>query len=468
MSSTADPASSSTTGSLWQSTARVPATERPSLAFTEPAQRVVDVAIVGAGYTGLWTAYYLHQADPGLRIGLIEKEVAGFGASGRNGGWCSGLYPVSLPTLAAEVGRDAALRQYRAMFDAVGEVGRLAAERGWPIGWSQGGTLSLARSRSQWARARGELAEAREFGLAEDDLRLLAADEARGELAATDVLGGLFSPHCAAVQPLDLARSLAAEVSGFATIWEHTAALAVEPGRVRTALGSVRAEHVVRATEGFTPSLHGHARTIAPVYSLMVATEPLPPERWQQLGLAGRATFSDLRHLIIYGQRTADDRIAFGGRGAPYHLGSRVRPDYDRDDRVFALLQQTLIELLPELTEVGFSHAWGGPLGISRDWHPSVGLDRRTGIGWAGGYVGDGVSTSNLAGRTLADLILSRDTELTSLPWVNHHSPRWEVEPLRWLGANAGLRAMTWADRAEQRHGRQSRLAGLVNGMMGR
>lgn len=454
--------------SLWADTARVPATARPSLAFTEPAQRVVDVAIVGAGYTGLWTAYYLHQADPSLRIALVEKEVAGFGASGRNGGWCSGLYPVGLTTLAAEHGRDQAVRQYRAMHETVREVGRVAGAHNWPVDWAFDGTLSLARSEPQLARARDEVAEAETFGFGPDDLQLLSADEAREALGMTDVLGGVFSPHCAAIQPLSLVRALAAEVSTFATIWEHTTVLSVEPGRVRTTLGSIRADAIIRATEGFTPSLQGESRSVAPVYSLMIATEPLSSDSWAELGLDDRATFSDLRHLIIYGQRTADDRIAFGGRGAPYHLGSRVQPDYDRNENVFALLRKTLLELFPALDGVGFSHRWGGPLGITRDWHPSVGFDRTTGLGWAGGYVGDGVSTTNLAGRTLTDLILKRDSDLTTLPWVNHQSPQWEVEPLRWLGANAGLRAMTWADDAERRHGRPSRLAGLVNGMMGR
>ncbi len=467
MSSTAE-STSSGTASLWQHTTRVPEAPRPSLAFTEPAQRVVDVAIVGAGYTGLWAAYYLHRADPSLRIALLDKEIAGFGASGRNGGWCSGLYPVSLTTLAREVGRDQAVRQYRAMFASVREVGRTAAAHDWPIDWAYGGTLSLARSRTQLARAREEIDEARQFGFGEDDLQLLTADEARTAVAATDVLGGVFSPHCAALQPLSLARSLAAEVERFATIWEHTAVLAIEPGRLRTALGTVRADVIIRATEGFTSTLQGHSRNVAPVYSLMVATDPLPAGVWQSIGLADRPTFSDLRHLIIYGQRTADDRLAFGGRGAPYHLGSRIRPSYDRNENVFALLRKTVTELFPQLDGVGFSHAWGGPLAIARDWHPSVGFDPTTGLGWAGGYVGDGVSTSNLAGRTLADLVLRRATDLTTLPWVNHQSPQWEIEPLRWLGANAGLRAMTWADDAEQRHGRPSRLAALVNGMMGR
>jgi glycine/D-amino acid oxidase-like deaminating enzyme len=204
------------------------------------------------------------------------------------------------------------------------------------------------------------------------------------------------------------------------------------------------------------------------VYSLMLATDPLPAPFWAATGLGRRETFSDHRHLIIYGQRTADDRLAFGGRGAPYHFGSAVRPGFDRDARVHAALAGTLVELFPQLgTDIEVACAWGGPLGVPRDWHPSVGLDRRTGVAWAGGYVGDGVSTANLAGRTLADLITGTDSDLLTLPWVGHRSPRWEPEPLRWLGVNAGLRLMTAADAEETRTGRPSRRAATFARLLG-
>ncbi len=422
---------------------------------------------MGAGYTGLWSAYYLKRADPALRIAVVEAEVAGFGASGRNGGWCSALYPVSLPRLAREHGRDAAVRQYRALRATVAEVGRVIAAEDLAADWAAGGTVTLARSQPQLRRAAEEVADARAFGF--DDLELLDAAEASRRLAATSVLGGMFDPHCAALHPAKLARSLARRVEQLGVpIYERTRALALEPGRVRTEHGDLRAELILRATEGFTARLPGLRRRVAPVYSLMIATEPLPQHSWERIGLAARETFADFRHLIIYGQRSADDRLLFGGRGAPYHFGSRISPGYDRVPAVFAALRSALAELLPAAADVPISSSWGGPLGISRDWHPSVGLDRATGLGWAGGYVGDGVAASNLAGRTLADLALGRDTDLTGLPWVGHRSPAWEVEPLRWLGANAGLQAMRWADRAEARHGRPSRLAGVVNRALGR
>jgi glycine/D-amino acid oxidase-like deaminating enzyme len=224
---------------------------------------------------------------------------------------------------------------------------------------------------------------------------------------------------------------------------------------------------VVRAVEAWTPTLPGERRTLAPVYSLMIATEPLDETFWKEAGLAQRETFSDHRHLIIYGQRTADGRLAFGGRGAPYHFGSAVRPTFDRDPRVHEELRRTLVELFPGARDAAITHRWGGPIGVPRDWHSSVGLDRGTGIAWAGGYVGDGVSTTNLAGRTIADLVTGRRTDLVTLPWVGHRSPRWEPEPLRWLGVNAGLRGIQLADRTEERRGRPSWLASRLSGMLG-
>jgi len=436
-----------------------------------PGDTQADVAIVGAGFTGLWTAYYLAKRDPGLRIVVCEREVAGFGASGRNGGWCSALFPASLTKLSRlggpgddRAGRERAAAMQRAMYETVDEVGRVAAAEGIDCHFAKGGTVMLARSAAQLERARAEVAEAREFGFGEESLRLLSAPEASDLAGATDVVGGTYTPHCAAIHPARLVRGLAAVVRGAGVaVYEQTPVLALAPGRVVTAYGTVRADVVVRATEGYTPDLPGFERAIAPVYSLMIATEPLPSSVFDQIGLGGRPTFGDLRNLIIYGQRTADDRLAFGGRGAPYHLGSAVRPAYDRVPVVFAALRWTLAELFPVLGSVPVSHAWGGPLGIPRDWCASVGLDSSTGVGWAGGYVGDGVSTTNLAGRTLADLITRTESPLTSLPWVGHRSPEWEPEPLRWLGVNAGLRVMRVADWEEARTGRPS-MAGKFMG----
>jgi glycine/D-amino acid oxidase-like deaminating enzyme len=442
-----------------------PVTPRPALA----GDLTVDVAIVGGGFTGLWTAHALLAADPQLRVAVLEREVAGFGASGRNGGWCSALFAASDGYVARRYGAPAAMAMRRAMQATVDEVGRVAAAEGIDCQFAKGGTVVAARSAAQERRAHEEIAAARSFGLGADDLRWVEGAEARTLLGVEGIRGAVYTPHCAALQPARLARGLAASVvRAGAQLYEHTAALAIEAGpRVRTAGGTVRADVVVRAVEGYTAQLRGEHRTLVPVYSLMVATEPLGAAFWETAGLARRETFSDERHLIVYGQRTADDRIAFGGRGAPYHYGSAVSDSFDHSAAVQRDLIDALTELFPALAGVGITHAWGGPLGVPRDWFSSVGLDRASGLAWAGGYVGDGVATTNLAGRTLADLICGRDSDLVHLPWVGHHSPRWEPEPLRWLGVNAGLWAMRASDRGEDRTGRPSWLAAQVGRLTG-
>jgi glycine/D-amino acid oxidase-like deaminating enzyme len=293
-----------------------------------------------------------------------------------------------------------------------------------------------------------------------EELDLLSKEEAESIAGATSVLGATYTPHCAVVHPLRLVRGLArcVEERGV-SIFERTAASALGEGEVVTKHGTVRADVVIRATEGYTASLRGERRRLVPLYSLMIATEPLPAEAWEQIGLRRRETFADLRHMRIYGQRTADDRLAFGGRGAPYHFASRTRPDFDRNGRVHAALAEVLADLFPVLRDHAIAHRWGGALGVPRDWHASVGFDRERGLAWAGGYVGDGVATATLAGRTLAQLITGEQSELTRLPWVGHQSRAWEREPLRWLGVNGGRLLLTGADRAEARSGKPARSA---------
>jgi glycine/D-amino acid oxidase-like deaminating enzyme len=436
----------------------------------------VDVAIVGAGYTGLWTAYYLSEGDPSLRLAVLEAEIAGYGASGRNGGWCSALLPQSPAGLARRHGRAAAMALQRAMESTVDEIGRVARIEEIDCQYAKGGTVTLARNAAQRARGLAEMALATEFGL---DLEWLEADAARQRCGASGVLGATYTPHCAAIHPARLVRGLARVVRGRGIpVFERTPATAIRPrtshgsaparrAAVQTGRGMVRAEVVVRATEAYTATLPGLRRQVVPLYSLMIATEPLPQSFWDDAGLARRETFSDFRHLLVYGQRTADDRLAFGGRGAPYHWGSAVRAEFDRVPRVHALLHAALRELFPGIGEARITHAWGGPLAAPRDWSATVGIDRRRGLAWAGGYVGDGVAASNLAGRTLADLIRDTRSDLTALPWVGQHSPNWEPEPLRWLGINAATQVMASADRAEERSGRAARRATLVNRLLG-
>ncbi|MCU1524301.1 MAG: FAD-dependent oxidoreductase, partial [Microbacteriaceae bacterium] len=329
-------------------------TQRPALG----GDIEVDVAIVGGGLTGLWTAYYLARADPGLRIAVLEKHIAGFGASGRNGGWCSALFPASTASLERRHGRDAAIAMRRAMIDTVDEVGSVAAAEGIDCDFVKGGTLSLARSAVQLDAARAEVEEAARYGI--DEIVLVDAPQgANGTLAAT------LDPACARLQPAKLVRGLARVVENLGvTIYEGTKVRDWQPHRVDTSRGTISAHAIVIATEGYGAALPKTRRSVLPLYSLMIATEPLSEATWAEIGIEHGQTFTDFRHLLVYGQRTADNRFAFGGRGARYHWGSSIRSDYDRVPRVFEHLQRTLGEIFPAAKDAAITHRWGGPLGV--------------------------------------------------------------------------------------------------------
>jgi glycine/D-amino acid oxidase-like deaminating enzyme len=383
---------------------------------------------------------------------VLEKEIAGFGASGRNGGWCSALFPRETASLEKAHGLAAALAMRRAMIATVDEVGTVVARERIDCDFVKGGTIAFARTAVQARAADAEIAEAAHYGV--------------DALERRD--GSVFDPNCARVHPAKLVRGLAHVVERLGgIIHEQTEATGWSAGAVETALGTVSARNIVIALEGYGATVRQTHRRVLPLYSLMIATEPLTDAAWNEFGIAHGQTFTDYRHLIIYGQRTADNRVAFGGRGARYHWGSAIRPGYDRNDGVFEHLKTALAELFPKTADARITHRWGGPLGVPRDWHASVGFDPATRIGTAGGYVGDGLSTTNIAGRTLADLVLDRGTELTRLPWVGHRSPDWEIEPLRFVGANLGLVAMETADVEERLTARPSIAAKIMGPLVG-
>ncbi|WP_233630862.1 MULTISPECIES: NAD(P)/FAD-dependent oxidoreductase [unclassified Pseudomonas] len=426
-----------------------------------------DVAIVGAGYTGLWTAYYLLKSDPTLRVVLLERREVGFGASGRNGGWASAIFPISLPRVAHMYSHRAALSLQSAMNETVDEIGRVLALEGVEADYSKQGFLSLARSKPQLARVRATVEASARFGLPEQ-WQALDAGEAGALVGARDTMGGLYTEHCALIHPGKLVRGLARLVEQMgAKIYERSGVNELDVGRVATDRGSVKASFTVRATEAFTSQQPGHGRFVIPLYSLVLATEPLPKEVLQKLNLDHRVAFNDMRHLRVYGQVTTEGRLVFGGRGAPYHWGSRIADEADLVDKVHTKIHETMLEFFPDLSEARVTHRWGGALGVSRDWCPTVSIDRHRRLAWAGNYVGDGVATSNLAGRVLRNLILERDEDINQLPFVNHQSPSWEREPLRWLGINSGLAAASLSDVEERITNHPSRTAMLLEKLTG-
>jgi glycine/D-amino acid oxidase-like deaminating enzyme len=430
-----------------------------------------DVAIAGAGYTGLWTAYYLKTLQPDLRIIVIEKEFAGFGASGRNGGWLSAEPPGQLHRYAAVRGLDAAVRFQREMFAAVDEVIDVAAREGIDAHIVKSGVLHAATNPAQQRRLVSQLPQLRRHGWGPEDLQLLTAEQLRERVLLEGGLGAQFSPHCARVQPARLARGLARVVQDLGVrIVEETTVTEILPGRTVTDHGTVTADHVLRGLEGFTPSVKGLRRAWLPMASSMVVTEPLPEEVWSTIGWRGAELLADEAHGFAYAQRTQDGRIALGGRAVPYRFGSGRDARGETLGSTVQQLRAVLGRLFPAARGVGIDHAWSGVLGVPRDWCATVGLDERTGLGWAGGYVGNGVTSTNLAGRTLADLVLRRDTDLVSLPWVGRTVRQWEPEPLRWLAVRGLYTAYHLADRLERRgaSARTSLVATLSDRVSGR
>jgi glycine/D-amino acid oxidase-like deaminating enzyme len=419
--------------------------------------READVCIVGAGYTGLWAAYELRRADPNLEVVVLEREVAGFGASGRNGGWVLGEISIgSRMRAAAANGAIEALED--AARQTVDEIGEACAREAIACDFVKGGSLTVAQTAPQLARLRSA-------GRGE----LLDADQAALRVRVDGMRGARFTPDCARVQPAKLARGLAQAVErAGATLHERTPATAIEPHAVRTPSGTVRAKWIIRATEGYTAELPGLRRALLPLWSSMIVTEPLDAATWDEIGWQGRETIDDAAHVYCYLQRTADDRIAIGGRGRPYRFGSGTERANGVPDATVRHLRARLARLFPQLRDVAIAHAWNGVFGVSRDWAAAVHCDRQSGMCWAGGYAGEGVAAANLAARTLRDLVLDRDTELTRLPWVAHRAPDWEPEPLRWLAVQAVYGGLRAADAIEDRTGRQSRLARAAAALSGR
>ncbi|MFF4802606.1 NAD(P)/FAD-dependent oxidoreductase [Streptomyces sp. NPDC001351] len=432
-----------------------------------------DVVIVGGGYTGLWTAYYLKKAAPFLRITVLEQKFCGYGASGRNGGWLyNGI--AGRDRYAKLRGREAAVRLQKAMNETVDEVVRAAHEEGIEADIHKGGVLEIATTPAQLARLRAfhEL----ELSYGEKDRELYGAGETAERIRVADAVGSTWTPHGARLHPVKLVKGLAAAVEALGvTIHELTPVAEIRPKHAVTPYGTVRAPYVLRCTEGFTASLKGQRRTWLPMNSSMIATEPLTAEQWESVGWDGLETLGDMAHAYMYAQRTADGRIALGGRGVPYRFGSKTDNDGRTQAETVEALREILVRFFPSLAGVGIEHAWSGVLGVPRDWCATVTLDRSTGLGWAGGYVGSGVATTNLAARTLRDLVQFDSgqggrTELTELPWVGHKVRKWEPEPLRWLGVQGMYAIYRAADRRERATYRaeSSKLAQFADRVAGR
>lgn len=422
----------------------------------------VDVAILGAGFSGLWTAYYLLKHDPSLRVAIVEKEIAGFGASGRNGGWFSGSFPFGARKLEQRYGYEQMLALVRTMRDTVDELARVTEAEGLDIDYAKGGTLMVVRGAHQLPALEGYYGSMKKLGIG-DDLTWLDAAQAAERVRISKVVAAVHSPHCAAIHPGKLARGLARVVERLGgTIYEQTPVtdyLPRVPGvvdsrpRLITTRGEVRADVVVLCGEAYLSKLPKLRRQVIPVYSQMTITEPLTDEQWAEIGWEGRETIASQRFGVDYLQRTADGRIAFGERGSPYKFGSRIEDALDVDEQARRDLERMTLDWFPMLRGVRFTHHWGGPIGMPRDRMPTMSYDRATGIATARGYSGLGVGTSNLSGRVLTALICDIESPLRLLPPVGHESPNWEPEPVRWAGVTYVRRALFKLDEEMERTG---------------
>ncbi|MDJ1372289.1 NAD(P)/FAD-dependent oxidoreductase [Gulosibacter molinativorax] len=452
--------------SFWMRDIGLP-TQRASLA----GDIEVDVAIVGGGLTGLWTAYYLTKAQPELEIAIVEKYFAGFGASGRNGGWMSAEPAGQFRRYAAAHGAESARAMQREMFTAVDEVVTVAQQEGFAEDLVKDGLIHVATNGPQLARARAHLDELREQGWGKDDVFELGVDDLRERVNVHGMRGGYWTPHCARVHPAKFTRGLAAVVEALGvTIYEGTTAESIAPRAVRTDHGTVRAKYVVQALEGYTHSLPRQERRLLPMNSSMIVTERLTEQQLDAIGWRGAELVGDMAHGFTYMQRTADGRVALGGRAVPYDFNSSFDERGRTADRSVGMLSKRLGEVFPALRNVQIDHSWSGVLGVPRDWCAAVNFDRDAGILSAGGYVGHGLSGTNLAARTLRDLILGEQTDLVRLPWVGRTARNWEPEPLRWIGATALYAVYRAADGRENhsQSGKTDVLARAANVISGR
>lgn len=429
---------------------------------------LVDVCIIGAGFTGLWTAYYLKRAQPSLKVAILEAEFAGYGASGRNGGWLTGSFGWRTKPLETAGGRDAVRAMRHALLASVNEVASVSRAEGIEADIRLVDELVVATNPAQMQRLEVEVAERQAWGLAEERVRLIGAQEARDRIAIPALHGAMVTEGQARLQPARLVRGLAATVEAQGTaIFEGSRVTEFGPGQARTGRGRIRAPVILRATEGFSATFPGQRRSLLPLNSAQIVTAPLPEALWDRIGWKACEILGDAAHSYCYAQRTADGRIAMGGRGLPYRYGSRLDPDGRADPATVQQLRDRLARHFPAVAGIPVEHAWCGVLGVARDWAPTVSFDPVTGIGAAGGYVGTGVATSNLAGRTLCDLVLGREGTPGAQAWVNRRSRRWEPEPLRWIGIRSVYALYAAADRSEDRSGRRrTALAGRIGGWL--
>ncbi len=408
----------------------------------------VDVAIVGGGFTGLSTAYHLMCEAPGTRVALLEGEVIGYGASGRNGGFNMTLFGLTLSITALRFGKAKAKEAQLYMERAVDTLRDLVAELNLDCDYEHPGFLRVATSEKYCQRILHEIELAHKLGL--EGIEWLDQDQIQAQVRSPQYLGAWWEPRCGILNPAKLGWSWKETIAPMGVkIFERTPVMEIARanGRIRlkTPTGSVAADRVVLATNAWSHFFQATKNKQVPVWTHIVLTEPLREEHLQAIGWQQRQGIEDARNLVHYCRLTADNRLLMGGRDVSLSYGEDMTRD--ANPVTFEGLKDDVRAIFPVLNDIRFTYEWGGPVSVALDMAPALGYAGNDKIVYSLGCVGHGVSLTHLNGRTITDLVLDRKTELTDVFFVNRRTIPWPPEPLRNITTRAILGYLHWEDR---------------------
>jgi glycine/D-amino acid oxidase-like deaminating enzyme len=409
-----------------------------------------DIVILGGGFTGLWTAIHLKEAEPSIDVVILEQKVVGYGASGRNGGFAMTMVGRNLHDLARKTGDRRARATHLAMRETLREVDEFVAKEGFEADVENRGVLTVSNGAEQDVRIRQDVEAAARLGL--DDFRFLTGRECQEMVRSERLRCGHFEEDSLLVDPAALTRGLkqAAQRRGVQVL-ELTPCdevVAIDGRRVeaRTPFGTVHADRALVATNAYAHSIPRLRRWIFTVYAYIILTEPLTDEQWARVGWERRMGVEDKRILPHFHRPTPDGRILWGGRDAPFSAEG-PNPRRDRDPHIFRRLEETFRWTFPQLDDVRIDQGWAGPVCGTVNCFASIGwLGRDERIAYALGYAGHGVGPSHLAAKIVRDLALNRQTELLDLPMVTKRPIPLPPEPLRALFLSTAQGVLLRAD----------------------
>ena len=409
----------------------------------------VDVAVVGGGFTGLSAAHFLKREEPGMKVALMESQVIGYGASGRNGGFSMTLFGMNLSLTAKRFSREKAKEAHHYMERAVDTLQELIETHRIDCDYEHPGFLRVATSERYRDRILHEIELAESLGL--EGIEWLGQDRLSEEVRSPFYLGAWWEPRCGLLNPAKLAWGWKDVVEGQGVeVYEQTPVVEIRreaKGKIRLTVpwGEVVAKKLVLATNAYSHLIPQLKRKQAPIWTYIVLTEPLRDEHFQEIGWRNRQGIEDARDLVHYYRLTADNRLLMGGRDVSMAFGRDM--DLDRNEEIFIGLERDVRSVFPALKDISFTHRWGGPVSVPVDLAPALGYLGTQDTVYSLGCVGHGVSMTHLNGKTVADLTLGRRTDLTDTFFVNRTTIPWPPEPFRFLASRALTEFMRWEDR---------------------